>query len=222
MVRPVSPPPHDSPPPDECLNLLRGAQSGDYAAFGRLVDCLQQRVFGLAYRIVGETHDAEDVAQQTFLSLIEHLDSFRGESTVKTWVLRIAVNHALKWLRKKRGLPTEPTGDTSYADIPHPEFIAPWRNEPSVLAEQHETRKLIDQALREIHEHYREVFILRDMEGFSVKETAEILGISEANVKVRLLRARLALRERLTLSLGDEKDRVVPDHLHVTAHGAAS
>jgi len=208
-------------PSDECLGLLRQAQSGEFAAFGLLVGRLQQRVFGMAYRILGETHDAEDVSQQTFLSLIEHLDSFRGESTVRTWVLRIAANHALKLLRKRRGLPTEPTGDTSYADIPHPEFIAPWRHEPSVLAEQHETRKLIDQALTEIHEHYREVFILRDMEGFSVKETAELLGISEANAKVRLLRARLALRERLTVTLGDETNRVIPDH-HVSAHGEAS
>lgn len=221
MVSPEQPPQLDTPP-DECLGLLRQAQSGDFAAFGMLVGRLQQRVFGLAYRILGETHDAEDVAQQTFLSLIEHLDSFRGESTVRTWVLRIAANHALKLLRKRRGVPTEPTGDTGYANIPHPEFIAPWREEPSVLAEQHETRKLIDQALTEIHEHYREVFILRDMERFSVKETAELLGISEANVKVRLLRARLALRERLTVSLGDEKDRVIPDHHHVSAHGEAS
>jgi RNA polymerase sigma-70 factor (ECF subfamily) len=221
MVSTVSTPQHDAPP-DECLGLLRQAQSGDFAAFGMLVDQLQQRVFGLAYRILGESHDAEDVAQQTFLSLIEHLNSFRGESTVRTWVLRIAANHALKLLRKRRGLPTEPTGDTSYVDIPHPEFIAPWRDEPSVLAEQHETRKLIDQALKEIDEHYREVFILRDMEGFSVKETAELLGISEVNVKVRLLRARLALRERLTVTLGDEKDRIIPDHHHASAHGEAS
>lgn len=221
MVSPELSPQYDTSP-DECLGLLRQAQSGDFAAFGLLVGRLQQRVFGMAYRILGESHDAEDVAQQTFLSLIENLDSFRGDSTVRTWVLRIATNHALKLLRKRRGLPTEPTGDTSYADIPHPEFIAPWRDEPSVLAEQHETRKLIDQALKEIQEHYREVFILRDMEGFSVKETAELLGISEANVKVRLLRARLALRERLTVSFGDEMDRVIPDHEHVTAHGKAS
>lgn len=221
MVSPEPSPQLDTPP-DECLGLLRQAQSGDFAAFGLLVDRLQQRVFGLAYRILGETHDAEDVAQQTFLSLIEHLDSFRGESTVRTWVLRIAANHALKLLRKKRGVPTEPTGDTSYADIPHPEFIAPWREQPSVLAEQHETRQIIDQALTEIPEHYREVFILRDIEGFSMSETSELLGISESNVKVRLLRARLALRERLTVTLGDEKDRVISDHHHVSAHGKAS
>ncbi len=217
-----APPPQLDAPPDECIGLLRQAQSGDFAAFGELVGRLQQRVFGLAYRILGETHDAEDVAQQTFLSLIEHLDSFRGESRVSTWVLRIAANHALKLLRKRRGLPMEPTGDTSYADIPHPEFIAPWKEDPSVLAEQHETRKLIDQALTEIQEHYREIFILRDMEGFSVKETAELLGISEVNVKVRLLRARLALRERLTVALGDETDRVLPDHHHGSVHGEAS
>lgn len=206
---------------DACLGLLRQAQSGDFTAFGKLVEQLQQRVYGLAYRMLRETHDAEDVAQQTFLSLIEHLDSFRGESSVATWVLRIAANHALKLLRKRRGLPMEPTGNSSYADIPHPDFIAPWRDDPRELAEQQETRMLIDHALTEIHEAYREVFILRDIEGFSVKETAELLGISEANVKVRLLRARLALRERLTTSLGNARERIIPHH-HAPEHGVLS
>lgn len=198
---------------DECLSLLRQAQTGDFSAFGQLINQLQHRVYGLAYRMLGETHDAEDVTQQTFLSLIEHLDSFRGESRVSTWVMRIAANHALKLLRKRRGLPVEPAGG-----MPHPEFIAPWREQPGVLAEQAETSKLIHEALREINSGLREVFVLRDIEGFSVKESAELLGISEANVKVRLLRARLSLRERLTAVLGDQALRVIPDHQHHAAN----
>lgn len=196
---------------DECLPLLRQAQTGDFDAFGKLTEKLQHRVYGLAFRMLGETHDAEDITQQTFLSLIEHLDSFRGESRVSTWVMRIAANHALKLLRKRRGLPMEPDGA-----LPHPEFIAPWREQPGVLAEQAETSQLIHSALNEINPGLREVFILRDMEGFSVRETAELLALSEANVKVRLLRARLALRERLTTALGDQTLRVFPDHHHAT------
>lgn len=204
---------------DPDLDLLGRARAGEFAAFEELVGRFQQRVYGLAFRIVGNPHDAEDVVQQTFLSLIEHLGDFRGESAVVAWVLRIAANHALKTLRKRRGLPTVPlaeSGEGGYADAPHPHFIAPWREDPSLLATQRETRELIDAALATLDDKYRTVFVLRDVEGFSVKETAELLGLSEANVKVRLLRARLALREALTQTFGDEAARV-PPHDHALA-----
>ena len=115
------------------------------------------------------------------------------------WVLRIAANHALKILRKKRGLPTVPLESTndpedSYARMPHPEFIARWRDSPECLAQRAEIRRLLDEVLEELDEKYRLVFLLRDVEELSTQETAEILGLTEANVKVRLLRARLMLR----------------------------
>jgi len=203
---------------DPDLDLLRRARAGDFASFEQLVGQLQDRVYGLAFRMLGESHDAEDVAQQTFLSLVEHLKDYREESAVAGWVLRIAATHALKLLRKRRGLPTvplsEPGGVEGYSDVPHPEFIAHWRDDPADLAEQREVRVLIDQALGELDDKYRTVFVLRDIEGFSVKETADLLEISEANVKARLLRARLALRERLTRVFGDETARVFSDHSH--------
>jgi RNA polymerase sigma-70 factor (ECF subfamily) len=205
------------PPPDPDLDLLRQARAGDFAAFERLVGRFQDRVYGLAYRMLGDPHDAEDVAQQTFLSLIEHLRDFREESAVAAWVLRIAANHALKLLRKRRGLPTvslTDPADEGYADLPHPEVIAPWRDDPADLAGRREIRELIDRALAELDDKYRAVFVLRDLEGFSVREAADVLGITEANAKVRLLRARLALRERLTRTLGDEAARVFPAHDH--------
>jgi RNA polymerase sigma factor (sigma-70 family) len=87
-------------------HLMSQAATGDFAAFQELIARFQSRVFGVAVRIVGQRQDAEDVTQQTFLSLIEHVDSFRSESSVATWILRIAANHALKVLRKRRGLPT--------------------------------------------------------------------------------------------------------------------
>lgn len=204
-------------PPDPDLELLLQARAGDFTAFEQLIGRFQDRVYGLAFRMLGEPHDAEDVVQQTFLSLVEHLRDFRGESTVASWVLRIAANHALKLLRKRGGLPTVPIADEeeAYHDIPHPDVIAPWRDDPMQLASRQEVRELIERALAELDEKYRAVFVLRDVEGFSVKETAELLGITEANVKVRLLRARLALRERLTKVLGDEAARVFPDHRHL-------
>lgn len=213
---PQSPSPRDESAAEVELGLLRRARTGDFAAFEELVGRFQGRVYGLAYRILGQAQDAEDVVQQTFLSLIEHLDGFRGESAVATWVLRIATNFALKVLRKKRGLTTVPLGgaEESYAAVPHPEFIARWRDAPDSLAERTELRGLLDRAIAELDDKYRVVFVLRDIEGLSTQETSAALGLSESNVKVRLLRARLHLRERLTRALGDEATRVAADHGH--------
>jgi len=202
--------------PDD-LSLLRRARGGDFVAFEALVGRLQGRVYGVARRIVGQSQDAEDVVQQTFLSVIEHLDTFRGDSAVATWVLRIATNFALKVLRKRRGLPTVPLdGAESFANVPHPDYIAKWRETPDQLLERAELREQLDSAIGELDEKHRVVFVLRDIEGLSTRETAEAVGISEANVKVRLLRARLHLRERLTREFGDDATRVIPDHSHAT------
>lgn len=198
--------------------LVERARAGDLDAMEELVNRHEGAVYSLARRIVGHDEDAQDVTQQTFLDAIEHLDSFRAESKFSTWLLRIATYAALKILRKRRGLEmvsleaaTEPQGDEG--TIPHPEFIADWRHSPEELAARSETRRLIEEALEQLDDKHRLVFLLRDVEGFSVRETAEALGISEVNVKVRLLRARLRLRERLTQAFGDSLRRVAP-HRH--------
>lgn len=214
------PPPSDGVPSAESdLELVRRARGGDFDAFEELIRHFQGRAYSLAYRILGESHDAEDVVQQTFLSLIEHLEDYREESTVAGWVLRIAANHALKVLRKRRGLPTVSLAEAGepeegYAGIPHPDFIAHWRDDPADLVGRREVRELIEHALTELDDKYRVVFVLRDVEGFSTREAAELLGLTESAVKVRLLRARLALRERLTRVLGDEDTRVFSNHQH--------
>ena len=106
---------------------------------------------------------------------------------------------------------TEPAEDSE--TIPHPEFIADWRWSPEHLAQSNEIWRLLDDALAQLEDKHRLVFLLRDVEGLSVRETADLLGISEANTKVRLLRARLQLRERLTHALGDPARRL-PPHRH--------
>lgn len=202
------------------LELLRRARQGEWDAFEALVNRLEPRVFGVAMRLLRQRQDAEDVTQQTFLKVMEKLDSFREESTVATWVLRIATNHALTMLRKRRQtrnvpLEVDPPGNDTERPLPHPEFIAYWKNNPADLAERSEVKQMLESALDELAEKYRIVFTLRDIERFSTRETAELLGIGESNVKVRLLRARLQLRERLTRSLGDERTRVqAADHHH--------
>jgi len=191
------------------------ARRGDLTAFEALVARYERRVYTLARRITGHDQDAEDVTQQTFFSALENLVGFREESAFSTWLLRIATHAALKILRKRRGLPTislegsaEPKEGSD--SIPHPQFIADWRASPERLVEQHETVHLIERALQELDEKHRVVFLLRDVEGMSVRETAEELGLTEANVEVRLLRARLQLREELTRALGDPATRLEP------------
>jgi RNA polymerase sigma-70 factor (ECF subfamily) len=131
--------------------------------------------------------------------------------------LATATHAAIKILRKRRGLDfvsleenTEPQAEGEA--IPHPEFIADWRESQEKLVTRRETLELIDQALEQLEEKHRLIFLLRDVEGLSIDETAQVLGISEANVKVRLLRARLQLREILTRSFGDPERRVTRGH----------
>ncbi len=201
------------------MELVRRAKAGELDAFEALTSRYEHRVFSLAMRMLRQEQDAEDVTQQTFLSALEHLNGFRAEASFATWMLRIATHAALKVIRKRKGLKTisleEATEGSDQVDsIPHPEFIADWRQSPEQLVQKHEIQRLLDEALARLDEKHRLVFLLRDVERLSVKEAAEALGLSEANIKVRLLRARLQLREQLTRSLGDPDKRVTRNHDH--------
>ncbi len=202
----------------EDRDLIRRARKGDFSAFEALVSKYERRVFGLAFRIVGRHHDAEEVVQQTFLSVVEHLGGFREESTFYTWLTRIAANHALALLRRRKVRATLPLAENqtrdNYGDMPHPGYIAQWRETPEEIVSRREVQTRLNEALGELDEKYRVVFVLRDIEGLSTNETAEALDLTPSNVKVRLLRARLMLRERLTRMFGDEATRVEPDHRH--------
>ncbi len=201
--------------------LVQRAKAGDVDAFEALTTRHERRVYSLAMRMLRHEQDAEDVTQQTFLSVVEHLDRFRGESSFSTWLLRIATHAALKIIRKRKGLDVvsleEATEPLDYSDtIPHPEFIADWRQSPDELVHRREIQRLLDEALARLDEKHRLVFLLRDVEGLSIKETAEALVLSESNTKMRLLRARLQLREQLTQTLGDPATQLVrePHHQH--------
>lgn len=199
--------------------LVKRAQAGELEAFETLTGRHEQRVYSLARRILQHEQDAEDVTQQTFLSALENLAGFRGEASFSTWLLRITTHAALKIIRKRKGLKTvsldAPSPDSDdFNSVPRPDFIADWRQSPEELVHRNEVRRLLDDALGELDPKHRLVFLLRDVEGFSVKETAEALGLSEANTKVRLLRARLQLRERLTRTLGDPDHRLTRAHPH--------
>lgn len=199
-------------------HLLERAKQGDYNAFMQLIEPHEKRLYNLALRITGSREDAEDVLQDTLLSALEHLHDFRGDAAFGTWLYRIAMHNAFRILRKRRGnesvsleeLIAEKV-DEGEDVIPHPEFIAEWRD-PAEVAEENELKRILEEAIQQLPESYRAVFLLRDVEGLSTKEVADILGISEGNVKVRLLRARLKLREILSRYFGDEKKRIRHEH----------
>ncbi|NLE66267.1 MAG: sigma-70 family RNA polymerase sigma factor [Lentisphaerae bacterium] len=203
--------------------LVRAAKGGDLAAFEELVKRHERRIYGLARRMTGAEHEAQDVTQQTFLSAVKNLAGFREAAAFSTWLTAIAANAALKMARKRGGLPTssldealEPDGD---GHVPHPEYIADWRESPDRLALRAETHRLLDDAIAGLGTGQRAVFLLRDVEGLSVRDTARALEISEASVKVRLLRARMQLREKLTRMFGNESRRYKPGaHAHASGH----
>lgn len=210
-----------SPQPIEVpdAELVQRAKAGDLSAFEVLTTRHERRVYSLAMRMLRHEQDAEDVTQQAFLSVVEHLDRFRGEASFSTWLLRIAAHAALKIVRKRKGLDmvsleeaTEPSDHSE--TIPHPEFIADWRQSPEQLVETREIQGLLDEALTRLDEKHRMVFLLRDVEGLSIKETAEALDLTESNTKMRLLRARLQLREELTQTLGDPAKQLARSHHH--------
>lgn len=177
-------------------------------------------MWAIAWRLLGDREETENAIQTAFLKSLEKLETFRGESAFCSWLGRITTNEALEILRKRKRSGTESLDALtleSDADgpIPLPELLVDWREDPSRGIEREELRRILDDALDTLTPGLRAVFVLRDIEGLSISETSQQLSLTEANVKVRLLRARLALRERLTEALGGEE----MVHSHLVPHG---
>ena len=182
---------------DQVNELVAQAKKGDQAAFTRLVEFFSERVYNLGLRILKNPDDAEDVLQETFLAVYEKIDSFDGRSNFFTWLYRIATNFAFMKLRKdKRTIYTDQDMEVQF-DNPEQVQIHEWQDIPLKDMLNDEFRKRLDDAVDQLPEIYRSVFILRDLENMSIKETSKILDITESNVKIRLKRARLYLREQL-------------------------
>lgn len=181
--------------------LITLAQEGDKKAISQLVNKYSPRIYAIAFRLMQNEEDAEDVLQETFIIMIDKLHTFKGRSTLYTWLYRVATNVALGRLRKKKNI----DDSVSYDKIEFENFSsldnADWPDHLEEKFDSEEFRKCLDRALEELPDHYRAVFILRDLEGHSTRNTAKILEISEANVKVRLMRARLYLRDQMAYHL---------------------
>ena len=175
--------------------LVLDAQAGSREAFATLLNQYARRLFRLALNITGNQDDAADALQEAFLKAFRALRSFRGESQFSTWLFRIAVNEARMKVRKRREVPLETIFPDDDDGDYTPTMLADWREIPSEALLKEETRRLVRESIADLPEKYREVLTLRDVNGKNIAETSEILGISIGNTKVRLLRARLMLRD---------------------------
>jgi RNA polymerase sigma-70 factor (ECF subfamily) len=178
--------------------LLALARDNDATAFGELVSRHERRLMAAAMQIVRNRPDAEDIVQTACLNAFAHVQSFRGECAFATWLLRITVNEAIARSRetKRDQLNTQEINDFEEGEfIERP--LGEWRLNPESLTARRELRDLLRTELERLPVKYAAVFLMRDVEGFSTAEVAEALNLSLTAVRVRLLRARSKLRERL-------------------------
>ncbi len=185
---------------------LKALQAGDPEEFSRLVEAYSNKIYRLATKMLNQQQDAEDVLQETFLKAYRGLKSFDGRSKISTWLFRIATNEALMIIRRKH--PEMVSIDEpieTEAGEQEPIQIIDWCCLPEEELLSDETRQILDVAVQKLPERLRVVFLLRDINDLSTHETAEVLGLSETAVKTRLSRARLRLREELSIYFGERK-----------------
>lgn len=192
----------------EELALVNAARAGDDQAYEALVRKYDRNVFRIAQHITQNREDAEDVVQDAFLKAYRNLDRFQGQSKFYTWLVRIAVNEALMRLRKRRNAKTVSIDeDVETEEGSMPREVADWSPDPEQQYRQSELNEILQKTIQGLPSGFRTVFVLRDVEGLSTEETAELLGLSVPAVKSRLLRARLQLRERLNRYFKKNRNR---------------
>lgn len=189
---------------DEDAALIERIRAGEDGLFMDLIQPYERSVYHVAFSVLRNVQDAEDASQETFLKVYKHLDQLRVSRTFRRWLMQIARNEALLWRRKDRLHLHDSIDGPDDADGPEfmPHDLADWREVPSQILERKEVCWHLNRALDGLPEKYRETFVLRDVQHLNEKEAAEVLDISVAAVKLRLHRARLMLRERLTPVFG--------------------
>jgi len=189
------------------LALVQAAKQGDVSAFEQLVKRYDRNIFRIAQHITQNREDAEDVVQDAFLKAYENLEQFQGNSKFYTWLVRIAVNESLMKLRRRKTSKTVSMDeDVETEEGSMPREFADWSPNPEQQYGQSELGDILRKTIQGLPTSFRTVFVLRDVEGLSTEETAEMLSLSIPAVKSRLLRARLQLRERLNRYFKKNKD----------------
>jgi RNA polymerase sigma-70 factor, ECF subfamily len=182
--------------------LLGRLVKRDEAAFNEVVQSHSDRVYNLVLRLVGSPAEAEDIAQEVFVTVFKSIDSYRGEAKLSTWILRIAANHAknrIKYLSRRRTSGQE-LRDGSDATEMADEGKAPAQSHfdaPDVVFEAAEMERMMQHAIAQLDEEQRLLVVLRDVEELSYDEIVEITALPEGTVKSRLHRARMALKDLL-------------------------
>ncbi|WP_051328100.1 RNA polymerase sigma factor [Desulfatirhabdium butyrativorans] len=192
---------HPEKPPtknDDDTALIRAINEGDIARFDELVQRYENQLYGFGRRMCRNPQDAEDMVQNTFLNVFRYLKDFRFESRFKNWLYKIATSTCLKIRRKSRFSSDEPLSLEEMIEAASSEMPTEspaWARLPIDRILNDELRNRLQTAIHNLPENLRVVLVLRDIEGFSTQEAAQILALSEANIKVRLHRARLQLRK---------------------------
>jgi RNA polymerase sigma-70 factor (ECF subfamily) len=207
---------------EEDSALVAGLRSGDESAYEILIQRFEQPVYNLVSRLVDDSADAADVTQEVFLKVFRKVSGFRAESSLKTWIYRIAVNEARnqrRWYIRHRG--KEIGLDPAESDSQGPQdWLSDPGRSPYQTAVDQETHALIEAALQKVSPNYRAAVVLREVEGLSYEEISELLEVSLGTVKSRILRGRESLRMHLVDRLRATPQMEWPLKLgtHVVAH----
>ena len=191
-------------------SLLRRLRDRDERAFRELVSAHRDRVYNITFRMLGNRAEAEDVAQEVFITVFKTIESFREESKFSTWLYRVAVNHCknrIKYLARRhdrdRDELDETNANSSSSDA---QISAPIPSAPDRALEGAQMEKILQEAIAALEEDQRLVVVLRDVEDLSIEEICEITGLPDGTVKSRLHRARLVLRKKLQRHVGDNHE----------------
>ncbi len=212
----------------EEATLTAELKAGSEEAFALLIAQYHAPVFNLIARVLNDPSDAPDITQDVFIKVFRGIRSFHGDSSLRTWIYRIALREASnqrRWWSRHRGreVTIEPTSDSQDADAPLclKDRLVDGHESPFEAAATREIRARIDAGLREIPEQFRAVVVLRDLEGLSYEEIAEVLGAQLGTVKSRLVRGRALLRERLAGLLAEARSMGSAGAQSAVLHAAA-
>lgn len=181
--------------------VIESCKAGDERAFAEIVLHSKKKVFNIAYRMLGNSEEAKDLAQEVFLSVFDSIKDLREEVKFDAWLTQITLNHCRnrrKYLKRRKYFNSDSLDDpieTENGDVPRA-FFDPSDN-PEVLYEKKMIQELIQRGLQKLNEDQRELLVLRDLQGYSYEEVSELLGLPEGTVKSRLHRARMDLKEVL-------------------------
>jgi RNA polymerase sigma-70 factor (ECF subfamily) len=175
--------------------LIEKAQNGDKKALSELVKNYEQTIYNFAFKICRDKNYAEQIMQETFYSMVKSLHQFDYNSKLSTWLYRIVANHCLMMARKVRNHTFVSFDDEE--NLFEEKYAADWNSIPYKVAENKELKNILDNAIQNLSPDYRLVFLLRDVEGLSTEETAQVTELSVPAVKSRLHRARAFLRKEI-------------------------